>query len=360
MLRGTIIALLLATCLGGSPRAIAQGRKAKKPAPAAPAVAPATGEEQGRERARQLLQEGNRQLDQGMYLDALKTFQAAYAAFPSPKLHFNLAQTYNELGRPLDALRHYEEFVRAVRRAESERQWTLANERIFKLQGAIATLQVQCNVVDAIIIIDGVEVGKTPLAAAVRYPPGPHGVVVSKAGYEKQVIEVVLEPGDAITKRVQLLTEDEAAATRRAVLAAEARRRAALEQERQSREKLQRTKRTLRYAGWSAAGAGVATVIVGGVFGIVAARDNSKIESSGFGTVWTAVKPDYRRVETFRQVLYYGVGIGAGVAIAGGIMAAWSYRGTGSERVPSSSSGRLTAAPLLGPQQVGLGLAGRF
>jgi tetratricopeptide (TPR) repeat protein len=353
--------VLLAASLGGTLPAFAQGRKAKKPAPAASSAEPAdAAQQQGRERARQLLQDGNRQLDQGLYLDALKSFQKAYDAFPSPKLHYNIAQTYNELGRPLDALRHYEEFVRAVSRVESEKQWTLANERIFKLQGAIATLQVQCNVVDAVVTIDGQEIGKTPLAGALRYLPGPHAVVLSKAGYEKQVLEVILKPGDAITRRVQLLTEDEGAATKRAVLAAEARRRAALEQEMQTKEKLQRTKRTLRYTGWSAAGVGLATAIVGGAFGIAAGHENSKVEGASFGTVWTTVKPNYNRAETYRQVMYYGVGIGVGVAIAGGIMAAWSYRGSGNEPTPPRPAGRLTATPFLGARQVGLGLSGQF
>ena len=65
------------------------------------------------------------------------------------------------------------------------------------------------------------------------------------------------------------------------------------------------------------------------------------------------MEPSFKRVETYRQVMYYGVGIGVGVALAGGIMAAWSYRGTGAER-------RVSAVPVATPQQLGLTLAGRF
>jgi tetratricopeptide (TPR) repeat protein len=359
-----LVLVVIAACLAAAPPALGQGRKAKRPAPApAVAVPAADGQQQAREQARQLLQEGNRQLDQGLYLDALKTFRRAYDVFPSPKLHYNIAQTYNELGRPLEALHHYEEFVRAVKRAESEKQWTQANERIFKLQGAVATVQLQCNVVDAVVTIDGREVGRTPITAALRYLPGPHAVVVAKAGYEKQVVEVVLKPGDAITRRVQLLTEDEAAATKRAVLAAEARRRAALEQEWQTNARLERTRRILRRSGWSAVGVGLATVVTGGVFGIVAARESSKVEGAAFGTVWDAVKPNYKHAETYRQVMYYGVGIGAGVAIAGGIVAVWSYRGGRGERRSQDGPaplGRFSAVPIATPQQIGFAFAGRF
>jgi tetratricopeptide (TPR) repeat protein len=49
-------------------------------------------EEAAREQARALLKQGNELLDKGNYLEALQRFEAAYAAFPSPKLLFNIAQ----------------------------------------------------------------------------------------------------------------------------------------------------------------------------------------------------------------------------------------------------------------------------
>src|SRR5262249_29259382 len=126
-----IVAAVGVTLLGGlaSP---ASGREEKHRRPR-PTPAPAQDPEAAaKQRARALLLEGNTRLDEGLYVDALDKFQRAYDVYPSPKLHFNLAQTYHELGRPVEALRHYELFVRDVKPEEMPDKWALANERIFQ------------------------------------------------------------------------------------------------------------------------------------------------------------------------------------------------------------------------------------
>jgi hypothetical protein len=358
--RGQLVVIAVAVVSLGAPlRAGAQraGKPAKPRAPNASAVAPADAA--ARERARQLLREGNQQLDRGLYLDALKSFQQAYEMFRSPNLLFNLAQTYNELGRLLEALHHYEQYVQSVTREDNQQLWSLANERIYKLQGRIATVQVQCNVVDATVTADGSPVGKTPLSAALRFMPGAHAIVLTKPGFEQQVIEVTLRAGDAVVRRVGLLTEDEAAATKRAVQAAEARRLVAFERERQTKEKLQRTRRILRVSGWAAVGTGAAVAITGAIFGGLSLRESSTVEDAPRGTLWPTVKGSFQNADTYRKVCYYGTGIGAGVAVAGAVLVGWSYRGAVGERRPATLE-RLSATPFAGPQQVGLAVAGRF
>jgi tetratricopeptide (TPR) repeat protein len=364
-----MVAMAALVCgLGPTPaQAQRRGKKAAPaaaPAAAAPAPAPAADAgDAGRQRARELLQQGNKQLDQGLYLDALHSFEAAYAAFPSPKLHFNIAQTYNELGRLIEALHHYELFVREVKREESA-QWGLANERIFKLQGSIATVQLQCNVVDAAVTVDGNVVGKTPIAAPLRFMPGAHGIVVTKAGYENQVVEINLKAGDALTQRVKLLTEEEGAATKRAVQAAEARRLAALEEERRTKEKLRRTRTILRTSGWVAVGTGVVVAVTGGIFGGLSLSESSKVEGAPKDTQWVDVKSHYQNADTYRKILYYGTAIGGGVALAGAILVGWSYRSAAAERRPEggepAAGARVTALPYAGPQSAGFLLAGQF
>ncbi len=239
--------------------------------PARPAEAqPAGGDASAaaRQQAQALLVRGNELARQGSYLEALELFKQAYAAFPSPKIHFNLAETHHELGRVLDALEHYEAFVRDVGRDEMPEQWARARERINKLQGETATVQLQANVVGALVNVDGKTVGETPLTRPLRLLPGPHTIVVTKAGYERQVVELTLVGGGAASPRVKLLTEDEAAASRRAYQQLEERRRAT--QERLQREqdeaqrKRERTRRAFQASGWTALGTGVALLVVGG------------------------------------------------------------------------------------------------
>ncbi|PSM32078.1 trypsin-like peptidase domain-containing protein [Haliangium sp. UPWRP_2] len=168
----------------------------------------------GRMRARALLADGNDKLDRGLWAEALKLFEDAYRVFPSPKLHFNIAQALYQLRRPLEALERYERFVREINKEEHQTEWRLAQERVFELQAQIATIDIQCSVIGALVTLDGREVGKTPLPRPVRVVPGAVSIVISKPGYERQVIEVTLKAGDSVTQRVKLLTETEALGSR--------------------------------------------------------------------------------------------------------------------------------------------------
>jgi hypothetical protein len=85
-------------------------------------------------------------------------------------------------------------------------------------------------------------------------------LVASKAGYESQVVQLKLSPGQAVTERLALLTEEEGAATRKAVQEAEARRRAAQESlartELAARVERAERRRGLRIGGWTGVAAG--------------------------------------------------------------------------------------------------------
>jgi hypothetical protein len=77
--------------------------------------------------------------------------------------------------------------------------------------------------------------------------PGAHALVVGKAGYEK-VIAVTLKAGETATERVELLTEEEAAGTRRAVQRAQAERRVTEARLRQAEQEAERRRQRNRLA----------------------------------------------------------------------------------------------------------------
>ncbi|HXI60036.1 MAG TPA: tetratricopeptide repeat protein [Polyangia bacterium] len=96
---------------------------------AAPAVvrAQSVGDDDGRRRAQAHLSRGNDLFTSDKFQEALVEFQAAYAAFPSPKLHFNMGQCQRALGHLQDALEEFRRFVDEARdvspdlRREAER-----------------------------------------------------------------------------------------------------------------------------------------------------------------------------------------------------------------------------------------------
>jgi len=331
--------------------------------PSPPAAQSSNAEAIAKERARALVAEGIQKLDQGIYLDALDLFQKAYAAFPSPKLHFNIAQTYYELGRPLEALHHYELFVRDVPEKEMPDKWLLANQRVFQLQGRIASVAVQASVSGATVTADGAAVGATPLPAPLRFLPGPHVLIVSKPGYEQQVIEIKLEAEQAVTKRVQLITQAEAMAQRQEFKKAEALRRAAEERLRRERQEAVRrrtkTRRILRTSGWVALGAGTLGAVAAGTFGGLNLYESSKVEDGPRDWLWRGdARPHYQRAETYRT-LFYGatavgvIGLGTGVGLL-------LYAGREETAEPRPSPATTMFVPMLGPTGTGFAVTGRF
>ena len=315
--------------------------------------APDAARAAGREQAQALLARGNEAARQGSYLEALELFRQAYAAFPSPKIHFNLAETCHELGRLVEALDHYEAFVRDVGREEMPEQWARARERINKLQGETATVQLQANVVGALVNVDGKPAGETPLTRPLRLLPGPHTIVVTKAGYERQVVELTLAAGATASPRLKLLTEDEAAASRRAYQQLEASRRATQErlqrEQDDARRQRERTRRALELSGWAALGTGVALAIVGGSLGIASRQESSKVEGAAAGTAWTELQPHYHRATQFRTGAWAAAGVGAGLALTGGRSSTsgggaasrrWACGGSRSDRRSGALAGR--------------------
>ncbi len=49
-----------------------------------------------------------------LYRDAVEQFEKAYAAFPDPKIYFNLAQSHRMLGEDEKALEYYRKFLAAI------------------------------------------------------------------------------------------------------------------------------------------------------------------------------------------------------------------------------------------------------
>ena len=58
-----------------------------------------------------MLTEGSALYEKGDYAGALEKFNAAYAAYPSPKLMFNIGQADRDLSRPVEALEAFEKFL---------------------------------------------------------------------------------------------------------------------------------------------------------------------------------------------------------------------------------------------------------
>jgi hypothetical protein len=125
--------------------------------------------------AQSLLSEGTKLFNAGEFAPALEKFTAAYAAFASPKLLYNIAQTNRALGRPADAMNAFERFLLQAPDALAE-MTTEVHTSMSELQAKLGRIHIECPTARTEISLDGKVVGLSPLRDLVWAEPGKHQV----------------------------------------------------------------------------------------------------------------------------------------------------------------------------------------
>jgi tetratricopeptide (TPR) repeat protein len=115
------------------------------------------------------------------YRAALRKLEEAFALYPSPKIHYNFGLVHRALLREVEALEAFEKFLAEASDAGAEDRAT-ATRHVAELRAAVGVLEITCDTAGAEVFVDGRSGGTTPLARALRVAPGPHQVVIHKAG----------------------------------------------------------------------------------------------------------------------------------------------------------------------------------
>jgi hypothetical protein len=164
-------------------------------------------------KAQALLTDGSVLYERGDYAGALEKFNAAYAAYPSPKLMFNIGQADRDLSRPVEALEAFENFLAGAPDASPE---TIADARksVAELQGKLGQIRIDCDRAGAEVSVDGKSVGLTPLPGLLWATPGRHQVTASRASAALALENVDVSAGavQTVTLRLHALASPVAAA----------------------------------------------------------------------------------------------------------------------------------------------------
>jgi tetratricopeptide (TPR) repeat protein len=165
--------------------------QAAAPAAAAPdSAAPAAA----KARAQALLRDGTALFEAGNYPGALEKFEAALAAFPSPKILFNIGAANRNLLRYVEALQAFEEFLARAPDAPAQ---TIGDARGFvaELKAKLGRIQIECRVAGAEVSLDGKRAGLTPLPAPVWAMPGRHQIAVRHPDHVPAIEDVDVAAG---------------------------------------------------------------------------------------------------------------------------------------------------------------------
>jgi hypothetical protein len=171
---------------------------------------PAHAQDDDKTRAREQFQQGVEQYEAGNYERALDAFQEAYRIKPNPMVRLNMANCYEELDRPLEALFHYEQFLEESKDASPGRRQKV-REKLERLRVHVGKMQLQVAPDGARVTIDGQQTRRAPIHDMIRLEAGEHTVEVAHEGY--QTVERTVELPGGGTERVMIRLERRVSAT---------------------------------------------------------------------------------------------------------------------------------------------------
>ncbi|WP_157068903.1 PEGA domain-containing protein [Sandaracinus amylolyticus] len=180
---GALVVALVALALGiASPRAAAQD---------------------DRERARVEFQRGVDAYGRADYQVALEAFQEAYRLAPHPMVRVNIANAYEQLDRPLEALFHFERFL-AESTGASREQRREVDAAVRRLRQRVGELDLHVTPDGAVVTIDGTEQRRAPIAEPVRVVAGDHTIDIQLDGYRAERRTVTVAGGQTARVDVRL------------------------------------------------------------------------------------------------------------------------------------------------------------
>ena len=166
-------------------------------------TSPLTADPQAKAQAQELLGQGTKLYAQGDVAGALEKFDAAYAAYASPKLMFNIGQCNRDLSRPVEALEAFEKFLAGAADASPEMAAD-ARKAVAQLQKKLGRIQIDCETAGADVSVDGKGVGLAPLPDPIWATPGRHQVTAKHASAAPAIEDVDVTAGLVSTVTVRL------------------------------------------------------------------------------------------------------------------------------------------------------------
>lgn len=138
------------------------------------------------------------------YPAALAEFHWAYNLQPHYAVLYNIAVCYVKMGRYLDALKYYSQYLADGTDKIPQPRVNQVEEEIIYIKSLIGGILIKTNVDYVSIIIDGKEKAKTPLSEPILVSAGPHEVELALAGFTPVREELTVASGVTLEKNYTL------------------------------------------------------------------------------------------------------------------------------------------------------------
>lgn len=143
--------------------------------------------------------------DEGHHAAALAEFQRAYDVSPAPAVLYNIAQVHAALGHAVEAIDAFERYLVEGGESISPSRRAEVEDELARQRARIARIAIEANVLGAIVSIDDVDVGTTPLGDRVRVSAGEHVIAARAPGHEAARRRIRVAGGEQPSVVLELL-----------------------------------------------------------------------------------------------------------------------------------------------------------
>jgi len=291
---------------------------------------------------------------------AAREFQKAYDLAHTPRAAGQLGLAEQALGRWEDAERHVAEAVHAPADPWVAKNRAALDEALGTIQAHLGRVEVIGDPAGATVSINGREVGKLPLADAVRVSAGEVDIEVQQPGYVGAQRTVTIVGGQYQKIVIHLTREAAPSPEPRAAVAPEAGPAPVRPVDSGPAPGPSSTRVALK---WGAAGLAGAGLVTGVVFTILHSSNVSTFDSScaikgGVAVGKASGLPDASCASTLNTSKTYQDVMIAGYVAAGAFAATWLVlKLTEPSSAPGETAAQALRGPLCGPTSSGIGLA---
>lgn len=171
-------------------------------APASAQPTPSAGD--ARQRADELFRQGKEHFKEKKYAQTREAYQAAFDLKKSYDIACNLGNVEILLGKTRDGVEHLSFCIANFAATGDAALLEKAKKVIGDAKKQVAELTIRVNVKDAVVSVDGREIGRAPLAGAIFVEPGSRNVEAQLTGYEPARLVVGAGKGSAQTVEITL------------------------------------------------------------------------------------------------------------------------------------------------------------
>lgn len=156
------------------------------------------------EEARANFNRGVELYGQSDYQGALAAFQEAYRIRPHPAVRVNMANCYDHLSRPVEAIFHFEHYLSEMGRNAPAPQRREVEQALTSLRQRVGRVALHVAPDGATVRIDDAEERRTPVLEDVVLTAGTHRVVVSLNGYRTETRTIDVTGGREVSFDLRL------------------------------------------------------------------------------------------------------------------------------------------------------------